>query len=667
MNVTELARRLRFPVEELKRTLPEFGFDIGMRAIKVDERTAERIIRQWPNIMKELDRRKRAKLAERAQEEKRIAQETSAPIPLPPVVTVRDFATKIGLPLTKVIAEFMKNGILATLNERVDFDTAAIIAEDLGYKIIPATDSSALLAAPTDTADRIKTILEAEKYEDLVTRPPVVVVMGHVDHGKTKLLDTIRTSNVASGEAGGITQHIGAYQTMKNGRLITFIDTPGHEAFTAMRSRGAKVADVAILVVAADDGVQPQTKEAVQIIEASKTPFVVAINKVDKPEADPERVMRELSDIGVIPEAWGGKAAMLQISAKTGKGIDALLEMVLLVADYDKDRITANPNKPAVGTVIESHIDKGEGPVATVLIQNGTLKNGDILSVGTSYFGRVRAMKDYHGDTVETVAPGTPARILGFKLSPQVGDIIEVAKDQKDLLRVKAAHVSADKMHMVEKPNEEKAKDMVFENILLKADVLGSLEAIMVSLEKFEHPEVGVQVVSKGLGNVTETDVLRAEASKAWIAGFNVLVPPQVVALAREKNVEIKTYKVIYALFDDLRDKLEEKLTPEIIHTDFGDLTVKAIFRTEREMRILGGLVTEGKVVKGASVRILREGSEEGEGTVTELQSNKTPVGEVNMGSECGLKLKTKVAVKEGDVLHFFKEEKKGRKLEFTS
>lgn len=666
MNVTELARRLRFPVEELKRTLPEFGFDIGMRAIKVDERTAERIIRQWPNIMKELDRRKRAKLAERAQEEKRIAQETAAPIPLPPVITVRDFAMKIGLPLTKVISEFMKNGILATLNERVDFDTAAIIAEDLGYKIVPATGSAAT-DAPTDTADRIKTILDAEKTEDLVTRPPVVVVMGHVDHGKTKLLDAIRTANVASGEAGGITQHIGAYQTLKNGRLITFIDTPGHEAFTAMRSRGAKVADVAILVVAADDGVQPQTKEAVQIIEASKTPFVVAINKIDKPEADPERVMRELSDIGVIPEAWGGKAAMLQISAKTGKGIDALLEMVLLVADYDKDRITANPNKDAVGTVIESHIDKGEGPVATVLIQNGTLHTGDILSVGTSYFGRVRAMKDYHGDNVASVAPGTPARILGFKLSPQVGDIIEVAKDQKDLLRVKAMHISSEKMNTVEKPNEEKTKDVVCENVLLKADVLGSLEAILVSLEKFSHPEVGVQVVSKGLGNVTETDVLRAEASKAWIAGFNVLVPPPVVALAREKNVEIKTYKVIYALFDDLRDKLEEKLTPEIIHTDFGDLTVKAIFRTEREMRILGGLVTDGKAVKGASVRVLRDGVEEGEGVVTELQSNKTPVGEVNMGSECGVKLKTKVAVKEGDVLHFFKEEKKGRKLEFSS
>lgn len=664
MNVTELARRLRYPVEELKRTLPEFGFDIGMRAIKVDERTAQQIIRQWPNITKELERRKKVKLAERALEEKQHVQETVPPVPLPPVLTVRDFATKINQPVTKVIAEFMKNGILASLNERIDFETASIIAEDMGYKVIP--EEGADLDAG-ELGDRIKAMIEAEPKESLVARPPVVVVMGHVDHGKTKLLDTIRKANVASGEAGGITQHIGAYQAVKNDRLITFIDTPGHEAFTAMRSRGAKVADVAILVVAADDGVQPQTKEAVKIIQAAGTPFVVAINKIDKPEADADRVKRELSDIGVIPEEWGGKIPCVPISAKTGQGIDQLLEMILLVADMQKEKIVANPNRLAAGTVIEARVDKGEGPVATVLIQNGTMKVGDIIGIEGGLYGRVRAMKDYRGDMLKTAPPGTPIRILGFKQSPAVGDIVEVAADQKLLEKVKEIRPSAEKMATVEKPREKNEQEMHFENLLVKADVLGSLEAILAAFEKFSHPEVGVDVVAKGLGNVTEVDVLRAEASKAWIAGFNVLVPSNVAVLAREKGVTIKTYKVIYALFDDLREKLEEKLSPEVMRTDYGDITIKAIFRSERDSHIVGGLVTKGKVVKDSTVVIYRADVEEGEGTLTELQSNKRPVQEVPMGSECGLSIKTKVHLKEGDVLHFYKEESQKRKLEFTT
>jgi len=665
MNVTELARKVRFPAEELKRILPEFGFDIGMRAIKVDDRTAQQIIRQWPNVMRELERRKRAKLAERAAEEKRIAQETAAPVPIPAVITVRDFAFKLNLPVAKVIAEFMKNGILASLNERVDFDTAAIVAEDLGYKVV-AEDTQAVMEA-ADTSDRIVNIIAAEEKGSLEARPPVVVVMGHVDHGKTKLLDAIRRTDVMGGEAGGITQHIGAYQATKNGRRITFIDTPGHEAFTAMRSRGAKVADVAILVVAADDGVQPQTKEAVKILEAAKTPFLVAINKMDKPEADADRVKRELSDLGVMPEEWGGKITMLPISAKAGTGIDKMLEMILLIADMQGDKILANPNARAVGTVIESRVDKGEGAVATVLIQNGTLKQGDLLGVGGIYFGRVRAMKDYRGETVKAAPPGMPIRILGFKLSPAVGDIIEVAAAQGDLERVKPVHAGSEKMATVEKPKEEENGDRKFESILLKADVLGSLEAILVSLDKFSHPEVGVNVVSKGLGNVTEADVLRAEATHAWIAGFGVLVPTPVAVLARDKGVTIKTYKVIYDLFDDLRAKLELMLSPEVLRTDHGDMKLLAIFKSDRAGQIVGGVVTEGKAVKDSMVKIMRGGVEEGEGVVVELQQNKRTVGEVGMGSECGLKVKSKVTLEVDDVLHFYREEKKSRKLEFTS
>ncbi len=667
MNVTELARRVRFPAEELKRILPEFGFDIGMRAIKVDDRTAQRIVREWPNIARELDRRKRLKVAERAAEEKRIAQETAAPVPIPAIVTVREFALKLGLPVTRVITEFMKNGILASLNERVDFDTAAIIAEDLGYKVVP--DAGEAADAATEVTDRIKEIIEGESKEALRPRPPVVVVMGHVDHGKTKLLDAIRRTNVMAGEAGGITQHIGAYQTVKDGRLITFIDTPGHEAFTAMRSRGAKVADVAILVVAADDGVQPQTKEAVKIIDAAKTPFVVAINKMDKPEADPERVKRELSELGVITEEWGGKTPMVPISAKQGEGIDKLLELILLTADLNRDKIVANPEKNAVGTVVESRVDKGEGLVATVLVQNGTLRAGDILAVGSSYYGRVRAMKDYRGEIIATAPPGTPVRVLGFKVSPQVGEIVEVAASQKNLERVKPTRVASEKIATVESKQqvEEGEVELKTEDILVKADVLGSLEAIVVSFDRFSHPEVGVNVVGKGLGNVTEIDVLRAEASKAWIAGFNVLVPPPVAELAREKGVEIKTYKIIYNLLDDLRAKLEAKLSPEVIRTDYGDLKVLAIFKSERDGQIVGGMVTDGKVVKDAMVQINRGGLEEGDGAVVDLQANKRSVAEVNMGSECGLKIKTKTPIQIDDILHFFKEDRKSRKLEFKS
>ncbi|TAL20115.1 translation initiation factor IF-2, partial [Patescibacteria group bacterium] len=652
MNVTELARKLRYRTEDLKQILPEFGFDIGMRAIKVDDRIAQQIIKAWPNITRELDRRERAAKAERAAEEKKRIQETAAPVALPAIVTVREFALRLGQPVTRIIAELMKNGILASLNERVDFETASIIAEDLGFKVVSESGEAAESAG---SADRLQTILGEEKKEALAPRPPVVVVMGHVDHGKTKLLDAIRKTNVMGGEAGGITQHIGAYQAAKDNRLITFIDTPGHEAFTAMRSRGAKVADVAILVVAADDGVQPQTKEAIKILEAAKTPFVVAINKIDKPEADQERVKRELSDLGVIPEEWGGKFAMLPISAKTGAGIDKLLELVLLVADYEKEKLLANPGGQLAGAVIESHVDKGEGPVATVLIQNGTLKNGDILAVGGAFYGRVRAMKDYRGGLIGASPPGTPVRILGFKVAPQVGDTIETAADARELTRIKPVKAASEKIAAVEKPQEEATKEKKLENLIIKADVLGSLEAILVSLDKFSHPEVGINVVAKGLGNVTEVDIMRAEASQAWIAGFGVLVPNQVAELARGKGVEIRTYKVIYHLFEDLRQKLEVKLSPEIVRTDYGDLKILAIFRSERDTQIVGGLVTEGKAARDARVTVRRGGEEIGEGTVMELQLHKRAVAEVPSGSECGVKIKIKSALLADDLLHFYK------------
>jgi len=492
-------------------------------------------------------------------------------------------------------------------------------------------------------------------------------VMGHVDHGKTMLLDTIRKTNVVSGEAGGITQHIGAYQAKNKDRLLTFIDTPGHEAFTAMRSRGARIADVAVLVVAADDGVQPQTKEAIKIIEAAKLPFVVAINKIDKPDADSDKVKRELSDLNIIPEEWGGKAPMVSLSAKTGKNVPDLLDTILIVADIEKDKIVANPNRLALSTVIESHVDKGEGVVCTMLVQNGTLRKNDILAIGNIFYGRVRAMRDWNGKDLEFATPGTPVKILGFKAAPQVGDIVAVATDLKNLERAKPAKVSEQKMATVERVQkaEKDEKEIPTVNLIIRADVLGSLEAVVVSFEKFKHPDVGVNVVGKGLGNITESDITNAEATKALVLGFNVQVLPQVRELAVDKNVHVKTYKIIYDLLNDVRDELEKILPMEVIRTDLGKANILAVFRTEREFTIAGGVVTEGKILASSRVIISRGEGVIGEGAVSELQSGKRVVNEARGGQEFGIKIKSKIPILVGDKLEFYNEERKARKIAF--
>ncbi|MEK7073386.1 MAG: translation initiation factor IF-2 [Patescibacteria group bacterium] len=663
MNVTELARKLRVTPEDLRGILPDAGFDVGRRAIKIDDRTAKKVMESWPQIAQLLEKKRIAAKEAAAAELKKLATERG-PVQLPPVITVRDFAARLGLPVTRVIQEFMKNGILAPLNERVDYDTASIIAADLGFEVSPLAEGDAPVEV-LSTGDIIKEALGAEAKGTLVARPPVIVVMGHVDHGKTKLLDTIRSADVAAGEAGGITQHIGAYQTQKNGRLITFIDTPGHEAFTAMRSRGAKIADIAILVVAADDGVQPQTKEAIKIIEAAHLPFVVAINKVDKPDADPERVKRELSELNVLPEEWGGKIPMQPISAKTGLNIDKLLELILLVADVKADEIMANPNRHAQGTVIESHVSPGEGVVATLLVQNGTLKRNEELAIGSNSYGRVRAMKNYRNENVDTATPGTPVRILGFRVAPQVGDVVEVPAAGMKLERVRELRATGEKIATVEKTSAEDVEEKKFMPLIIKADVLGSLEAILVSFEKFSHPEVGLNVVSKGLGNITEADVLRAEATGAHVIGFNVLVPPPVAELAREKNVSVKTYKIIYDLFDDLTAQLEGMLTLEVVRTDFGRLLILKIFRTERDEQIVGGRVEDGRIVKGLSFEARRGGEAFAKGEVKTVQSGKQEVPELRMGSEGGMKVKTSAPLAEGDSMLFYKEEKKTRKIVF--
>jgi len=670
MNVSDLARRLRVTPHELLQKLPELGFDIGARAIKIDDVMGEKIARKWM----ENERRERLRdslLASSAKATKADGTPVELKaLALPAYIIVRDFAGKLGLPVTKVIQQLMKAGILATQNERLDFETAAIIAEELGFKAVPEETKSEDAVEVVQAGDRVKEILESDSKikENAVPRPPVVVVMGHVDHGKTKTLDAIRSTNVMGGEAGGITQHIGAYQVVKKDRNITFIDTPGHEAFTVMRSRGAKVADIAILVVAADDGVQPQTKEAINIIQAAKLPFIVALNKIDKPEADADRVLAQLAENGVTTEAWGGTVPMVKISAKTGQGIEDLLDMILLVAEVNADKIVANPARHAAGTVIEAHVDKGEGPVATVLVQTGTLKKNDHLGIAGAAYGRVRAMRDWKGMQLDVAPPGTPVKILGFKVAPAVGDILEVPENPKllEVKKIKTSHQVATQMTATKaatSEDESKPKKQTL-NVVLKCDVLGSLEALLGMFEKIRHEEVGVEVIQKGLGNVTEGDITRAENSQPSVVyGFNVVPTPQAASLARTKNVEIKEFKIIYDLFDDVVEKLNAMVPPEVIVTPLGNFETVAIFRTEPGRMVVGGKVKDGKIVSGEKARVWRGEEPVGEGVIDSLQSGKQTAKEAHAGQECGISFKGKVKLQEGDRLEVYHEEVKERKV----
>ena len=671
MNITELARKLGRTAQELKDILPGLGFDIGQRAIKVDDRLASKIIESWPMLKKKMEARQASALHDEVKEKGEIIGSVGkTKIKLSAVITVREFAARLGLPVTAVIKELMKNGILASLNERIDYETAAIVSEDLGFDFEKDEETE---GQDNFVGDKIKELMGKDKEETLMTRPPVVVVMGHVDHGKTKLLDSIRQTHVMETEAGGITQHIGAYQAKYKDKILTFIDTPGHEAFTAMRSRGAKIADIAILVVAADDGVQPQTKEAIKIIEAAKIPFLVAINKIDKEEANVEKIKQELASLNLIPEDWGGKTICVPISAKAGTGIDGLLDMILLLADMEKEKIVANPNRCAFGTVIESHVDKGEGAVATILVQAGTLNKNDILSVDNVFYGRVRAMKNFRGDSVEKVEPGTPVKIIGLKVAPEVGDILEVKSELKGCERkIKQIYSQRDET-VVKKTIESSEHKRKKLNIILKTDVLGSLEAVLAVFEKLDYPDVGIDIVSRGLGNVTEADILRAEAIPASVFGFNILLTPKVEELARDKKVKLKNFKIIYDLVDEVKKDLEALLEIEIIKTELGKVEVLAIFRTESGGMIVGGKVREGTIffnpkIGQTMIRIMRkqggEREEMGVVSMVQLQAGKVDVKEVLQGEDCGIKFKGKTIVKVGDILEVYKEEKRIKKLE---
>ncbi len=656
MNITELARRLKITPQELRENLPRMGFHIGPKAIKINNKSAQQILKEWPKFREKLKQ-------EQEQTEKETKPETiekHKTINISNFITVRDFANMSQVPVNKILSELMKNGVFASINEKIDFDTASIVGDELGIDVKLKKEEEEEEEKKEDQANKIEEVIKKEK--NLVTRPPVIVVMGHVDHGKTKLLDTIRKTNTVEEESGGITQHIGAYQAVRNDRILTFIDTPGHEAFTAMRSRGAKIADIAILIVAADDGVKPQTVEAYRIIEAAKIPYVIAINKIDKPEADINKTKQEITNkLGAIPEDWGGKITCAPVSAMDGKGVQELLDMLLLTADTEAYDMKANPDTKAIGTIIESHVDKAAGPEATILVQNGTLRVGDQLCLRGRIVGKVKSLKNYTGEDVEEATPSMPAKILGLKTPPVVGDVLEVGEGE----RIKGKMDKLNKKRPAEDYTSAETGDEEIKkfNLIIKSDFLGSAEAVEESLEKINTEEVKNKIIHKGLGNITEGDVNKAETANAQIIGFNVKVPTQVETLARERGVEIKNFSIIYDLIEYVKQEMQKLVTPNIERIDQGKLKVLAVFRTEKNSQIIGGKVLEGKIKNNSLTEVLRNKEVIAKGKVSNLKIGKEKVNIVEENQECGIQFDGEPVIDKGDILQFYEEKEVYSKL----
>ena len=567
-------------------------------------------------------------------------------------ITVKDLSERIGKPVSEIIKKLLMLGIFANINNELDFDTAQLICTEFGVEL------ELKLAETAEDALEAEDVEDSE--EDLVSRPPVVTIMGHVDHGKTSLLDYIRKSHVTAGEAGGITQHIGAYTVELHGQRITFLDTPGHEAFTAMRARGAQATDIAILVVAADDGVMPQTIEAINHAKAAGVQTIVAINKMDKPTADPDRIRQELTKYELVDEAWGGDTIIVPVSAQTGQGVDQLLEMILLVAEVQDYK--ANPNRKARGVIIEARLDKGRGPVANVLIKNGTLRVGDTIVAGMAY-GRVRAMVNDKGERVKEARPSDPVEVIGFNDVPEAGDILsavdddslsrKVAEERRD--KARAALIKAQSKTTLDDLFNQISEGQVKElNIIIKADVQGSVEAVKQSLERLSNDEVKVKVIHGGVGAITETDVNLASASNAIIIGFNVRHDNNVRDLAEHEKVDIRLYRVIYNAIEDIQAAMKGMLAPKFKENVLGRCTVRQTFRVSGVGTVAGCYVTDGKIQRNAQIRLLRDNVVVHEGKIDSLKRFKDDAKEVAAGYECGLGIENYNDVKEGDEIECF-------------
>ena len=575
---------------------------------------------------------------------------------LPETLSVQRLAELTGQNPIDVIKQLMRNGIMAAMNQIIDYQMATLVTTAFGIRTTMAESTEGTAAGGAKTTE------QTDDPADLIPRPPVVTILGHVDHGKTALLDTIRKTKVAEREVGGITQHIGAYQAQYKDQDITFLDTPGHAAFTAIRARGAQVTDIAVLVVAADDGMMPQTIEALNHAKAAKVPIIIAINKMDLPGADPERIKRQLSEQDLLVEDWGGDVISSEVSAKTGDGIDDLMENILLVAELAE--LKGNPNKPASGTVIEARLDRKRGPTATVLVQDGTLRVGDYV-VGGSSWGRVKAISSYQGTTLKEANPGVPAEILGFGTTPQAGDILSVAQNEK------AARTLAEERDKTSASQQSQGRTLTLEeivqqgsgtvkelNLVLKADVQGSVEAVRQALEQLVDEDIKVRVLHAGSGAVTESDVMLASASEAIVVRFTVGAEPSAERLAERLGVEIRNYNIIYQLIDDVALALHGMLEPVYTDVVFGKAEIREVFPSRRGVQIAGCRVTEGRISKDANIRVVRDGKVVHETTIQSIRHFRDEVTEMNAGSDCGVMLQGYNDFEEADVLEAHRQER---------
>jgi translation initiation factor IF-2 len=588
------------------------------------------------------------------------------PIELPPTLSVKELAELLSVNPADVIRELIKNGIFATINQLVDRDTAALVAGELGYEVAEAT--AAAPAAGTDEEEATTDeeardpIFDEDDAGTLEVRAPIVTVMGHVDHGKTSLLDSLRSTTVAAGERGGITQHVGASEVEHNGRRVVFLDTPGHEAFTAMRARGARVTDIAVIVVAADDGVMPQTLEAISHAKAAKVPIVIALNKVDKADANPDRVKTELSEAGIVIEEYGGDTPLVAVSAKTGDGLDDLIEVILLVADLQELR--ANPDRPAAGTIVEAQLDKGRGPIATVLVQTGTLRVGDVIVVGETQ-GKVRAMENDRGMRLTSAGPATAAVVLGLSTVPEAGDILQVVTGEKLARTMVEGRKLATAAKAGDGSGRATLEDLYSQiqtgqakelRIILKADVSGSLGAIVHALEQLDTDEVRINILHTAAGEITDNDILLASASNAIVVGFNTGLTDTARRTAEGEGVDVRRYDIIYQLTDDIEKALNGLLEPEIVEVVEGRAEIRQVIGVGKNQVIAGSYVTDGRIVRGGA-RVWRGGKIIATDRIESLRRFRDDVREVASGFECGIGLQSFTDIQEGDIIESFTQQ----------
>lgn len=654
VKITDIAKEFEIETKRLREIIEEADLDITRSRRVITEEEAESLRKLLNSI--DLEEEPKKKEIKKGKDKEAEAVEKKEGIMIPQILTVKQFAELIDQPVTSVISILMKNSMFLNQNESIDFDTAAIIAAEFEVDVIPELKEEEVQLLDLDK------LLQEQDQRKLKIRPPVVSVMGHVDHGKTSLLDFIRKTTVASGEAGGITQSIGAYQVEHNKHKITFLDTPGHEAFTAMRARGAKATDIAILVVAAEEGVKPQTIEAIDHAKDAGIPIIVAINKIDKPGANIEKVKKELSEHELIPEDWGGKTPCVGVSAKTGQGIDELLEVLILTAEIEE--LKANPKRAAIGMVIETHLDPNYGPVATVLVKAGTLHKQDTILVGKT-FGRVRVMHDYQGKNIEMAPPSTPVMIAGLQELPQVGDILQTMPDikkAKSSATKKASEMASlqkQKVSLFTSTTKVKEGKIKVLKLIVCTDTKGSLEAIRGELDKITGEHITIKVIHADIGAVTNGDVLMAKASMAPIVAFNVSTPRHVAMQAEQEGVEISHYDVIYHLIEDVKKTASGLFEPEKVEVVTGHGKIlKIFFRGKKEM-IVGVKIEDGNFMNHTSLRIIRDGETIGEGKITALKIEKEAVNQVAEGHECGVKYQGSVKLLEGDTLETYKVEEK--------